>query len=195
MTAIVTPHQTPETAPARSPRRLWQVRELVMLGIFSAAAKVSTLAVALIGGGMNPVTLMAKNCIFTTLLVVLLCKIRKPGTLSLFMLVNFIISLMFLGGSITLLGPMLVSAAIAEGLIWLSGGPVKPWAPFVAVAAYDLISKVLSLGMSFLVSRENPAMLYVAVIFVAIGWLGSIGGLFAGHKAVKELRHAGFIAQ
>ncbi len=175
-------------------RSHWQVRELVMLGIFSAAAKVSTLVVALIGGGMNPLTLMAKNCLFTTLLVVLLCKVRKPGTLSLFMLVNFIISLLFLGGSVTLLGPMVLGAAVAEASIRLCGGVRKPWAPFVGVAAYDLISKVLSLGTTWLIARETPAMLFVVALFVAVGWLGSLAGLFAGHKAVKELRHAGFIA-
>lgn len=172
----------------------WQVRELVMVGVFSAAAKVSSLAVALVGGGMNPVTLLAKNCIFTTLLIILLFKVRKPGTLLLFMAINFLISLLLLGGSVTLLASLVIGAFAAEGAIRLGGGMDRPWGPFLGVALYDLLSKGLSLGMTWLVSRENPAVLYVVVPFVAIGYLGSIIGLFTGRKAVQELRRAGFTA-
>ena len=75
-------------------RHYWSARELVVLGVFSAAAKLSTLLVALVGGGMNPVSLLAKNLIFTTLLVVMLYKVRKPGTLALFVLVNMLISML-----------------------------------------------------------------------------------------------------
>ena len=175
----------------RSPSSLWQVRELVMLGVFSAAAKVATLAVALVGGGMNPLTLMAKNCIFTTLLLVLLFKVRKAGTLSLFMAVNFLISLLLLGGSVSLLASLVVGAAVAEAAVYAAGGMHKPWGPFVGVAVYDFLSKVLSLAMSWLISRENPALLYVVVPFVVFGYIGSVIGLFTGYKAVKELRHAG----
>lgn len=173
---------------------LWPVRELVMVGVFSAAAKVTTLAVALVGGGMNPVTLLAKNCIFTTLLIVLLFKVRKPGTLALFMSINFIISLLLLGGNVTLLVPLLIGACVAEGAVSLAGGINRPWGPFVGVAVYDLLSKVLSVGMSWVFSRENPALLYIVVPFVAIGYVGSLIGLFTGCKAVKELRRAGLAA-
>jgi energy-coupling factor transport system substrate-specific component len=177
-----------------APAPLWQVRELVLIGVFSAAVKVSTLAVALVGGGMNPVTLMAKNCIFTTLLVVLLVKVRKSGTLLLFMGVNFFVSLLLLGGSVALLAPLLAGACAGEGAIRLSGGMDRRWGPFVGVAVQDLLSKILSVGMVWVFSRENPALLYVVAPFVAIGYLGSVVGLFAGHKAVKELRRAGLAA-
>ena len=50
----------------------WNVRELVVIGIFAAVIKVSSILVALVGGGMNPLTLIMKNLLFTTLLVVLL---------------------------------------------------------------------------------------------------------------------------
>ena len=169
----------------------WQVRDLVMLGVFSAAAKVSTLFVALIGGGLNPISLMAKNCVFTTLLLVLLFKVRRPGALSLFMVVNFLISLLLLGGSVTLLVPLVIGAVLAEGAILVCGGIGRPWGPFVGVAVYDCISKLSSLGVTWIVSRENPALLYIVVPFVAFGYLGSIAGLFTGYKAVKELRRAG----
>ena len=43
--------------------------------------------------------------------------------------------------------------------------------------------------------RENPAMMVMVIPFVAIGYLGSVGGLFSGVKAVRELRHAGIIRQ
>ena len=59
---------------------------------------------------MNPVSLLAKNLIFTTLLVVMLYKVRKPGTLALFVLVNMLISMLLLGGSVTLLPAMLLAA-------------------------------------------------------------------------------------
>lgn len=191
-TAIAT-GSVPATGISKKPQR-WQVRELVMVGVFSAAAKVSSLAVALVGGGMNPVTLLAKNCIFTTLLIILLFKVRKPGTLLLFMGINFLISLLLLGGSVTLLASLVIGALAAEGAIRMGGGMDRPWGPFLGVALYDLLSKGLSLGMTWLVSRENPAVLYVVVPFVTIGYLGSIIGLFTGRKAVQELRRAGFAA-
>ena len=132
-------------------RHYWSARELVVLGVFSAAAKLSPLLVALVGGGMNPVSLLAKNLIFTTLLVVMLYKVRKPGTLALFVLVNMLISMLLLGGSVTLLPAMLLAAGCAEAAMACSGGMRKPWAPVLGVAVYDLTSKVFSLG----VSRES----------------------------------------
>ena len=79
-------------SPTRTLR--WSAHDLVVLGVFSAAAKLSTLVVALAGGGINPVTLLLKNLIFTTMLVVILYKVRTPGTLVLFMLVNMLGSLL-----------------------------------------------------------------------------------------------------
>ena len=169
-------------------RHYWSARELVVLGVFSAAAKLSTLLVALVGGGMNPVSLLAKNLIFTTLLVVMLYKVRKPGTLALFVLVNMLISMLLLGGSVTLLPAMLLAAAMA-----CSGGMRKPWAPVLGVAVYDLTSKVFSLCVSWLFMRESPALLYVIVPIVVIGYVGSLCGLFSGVRAVRELRHAGIV--
>lgn len=171
----------------------WSAQELVVLGVFSAAAKLSTLLVALVGGGMNPVSLLAKNLIFTTLLVVMLYKVRKPGTLTLFVLVNMLISMLLLGGSVTLLPAMLLAAGFAEAVVACSGGMGKPWSPVLGVAVYDLTSKVFSLGVSWLFMRENPALLYVIVPIVIIGYAGSFCGLFSGVRAVRELRHAGIV--
>ena len=168
-------------------RHYWSARELVVLGVFSAAAKLSTLLVALVGGGMNPVSLLAKNLIFTTLLVVMLYKVRKPGTLALFVLVNMLISMLLLGGSVTLLPAMLLAAVVC------AGGMRKPWAPVLGVAVYDLTSKIFSLCVSWLFMRESPALLYVIVPIVVIGYVGSLCGLFSGVRAVRELRHAGIV--
>ncbi len=176
-----------------NPRRYWSSHELVVLGVFAAAAKISTLLVALAGGGMNPVTLLAKNLIFTTLLVVMLYKVRKPGTLTLFVLVNMLVSLLLLGGSITLLPAMLAAALLAEFMMFSSGGMVRPWGPLVGVAVYDLSFRICSLGVSWLFMRENPAMLVAVVPVIALGYLGAFGGLFTGLHVVKELRHAGLV--
>ncbi len=166
-----------------------------MIGVFAAAAKVSTLMVALVGGGMNPITLMAKNCIFTTLMVVLLCKIRRPGTLALFAGINMLVSLLVLGSTVTLLVPMIFAAGAGEAVIALFGGKNNPKSPLAGAAVYDLLSKLLSLVFSWLLMRENPMLVYIAVPIVFLGWLGALGGLFLGWRAVKELKNAGIIAE
>ncbi|WP_276818854.1 MptD family putative ECF transporter S component [Mailhella massiliensis] len=173
----------------------WSARELVVIGVFAAASKVATLLVALAGGGMNPISLMGKNLVFTTLLVVMLCKVHRPGTLLLFTVINIIVSMLLLGASVTLLPPMLVAALAAEAAMWpgrTAGGARNA---VIGAAVFDIVSKVLSLGVSLLFLRENPAMMVMAVPFVAIGYLGSVGGLFSGVRAVRELRHAGIIHQ
>ena len=178
-------------SPTRALR--WCAPDLVVLGVFSAAAKLSTLVVALAGGGINPVTLLLKNLIFTTMLVVMLYKVRTPGTLVLFMLVNMLVSLLLLGGSVTLLPSMLGGALLGEAAAFAAGGLSRPWGPVLAVGVYDLSSKILSLGMSWLTLRESPGMLVPVAIIVALGYAGSFMGLFSGVRAVRELRHAGIV--
>ena len=138
---------------------------------------------------------MGKNLVFTTLLVVMLCKVHRPGTLLLFTVINIIVSMLLLGASVTLLPPMLVAALAAEAAMWpgrTAGGARNA---VIGAAVFDIVSKVLSLGVSWLFLRENPAMMVMAVPFVAVGYLGSVGGLFSGVRAVRELRHAGIIHQ
>ena len=105
----------------------WKSQELVMIGVFAAAIKLSSLLIALAGGGMNPVTLMLKNLVFTTLLIVLLAKVKKSGTLLLFTAVSMIVSVLLMGGSITLLPAALVGAIAAEIAILLTGGFKHTW--------------------------------------------------------------------
>ena len=173
----------------------WSARELVVIGVFAAASKVATLLVALAGGGMNPISLMGKNLVFTTLLVVMLCKVRRPGTLLLFTVINIIVSMLLLGASVTLLPAMFVAALAAEAAMWPGRASSGVGNALIGAAVFDVVSKVLSLGVSWLFMRENPAMMVMAVPFVLTGYIGSVGGLFSGARAVRELRHAGIIHQ
>lgn len=173
--------------------RRFEIRELVTIGIFSAVIKVSSLLVALVGGGMNPLTLILKNLVFTSLLVVMLHKVRKFGALTLFIVVNTLVSMLFMGGSVVLLPAMLAAGLAAECVILALGGYGRTMALMVGVAAYDILFKVGSLGVSWIYSREQPQMLVLASIFIAVGYLGSIAGLFVGQRFVRELRHAGIV--
>ena len=101
--------------------RYWAARELVAIGIFAAAAKLTSLLIALAGGGMNPATLLLKNLVFTTLVVVMLYKVRKQWTLLLFTTVNMLISLILLGGSVTLIPTAFAAALLGEGAMRLAG--------------------------------------------------------------------------
>lgn len=174
-------------------RSYFSCRELVVLGVFAAASKVVALVIALAGGGLNPLSLILKNLVFTTLLVVLLYKVRKPLTLVLFSLISGIISFLLLGGGITSVPVTLLAAACAEALVLLSGGVRRVYAPVAAAAFYDLISKLLSLGVSYLIMRESPGLMAVVVIIVAVGYTGSLLGLYTGVRAARELKHAGII--
>lgn len=171
----------------------FSAQDLVVIGVFAAASKVATLIVALAGGGMNPVSLMGKNLIFTMLLVVMLCRINKPGTLLLFTFINILVSMLLLGASVTLLPPMLIAALLAECAMYPYRNTDSLFAKILGAGIFDIVSKVLSLGVSYLMMRENPALMVMVVPFVALGYLGSLAGLFTGIKAVKELRHAGII--
>lgn len=173
----------------------WSARELVVIGIFAAASKVTTLLVALAGGGMNPISLMGKNLIFTMLLIVMLCKVGRPGTLALFTVINVIVSMLLMGASVTLIPPMLVAALCGELAMWPGRRCDGLWPKVAGAAVFDIVTKLLSLGVSWLMTRENPAIMAMVVPFAAIGYLGSLGGLYAGVRAVKELRHAGIIRQ
>ena len=110
-------------------RRRWEPRELVLIGVFAAAAKLSSLLIALAGGGMNPVSLLGKNLVFTTLMIVLLTKVPKLWTITLFTVVSMLVSVLLLGGSLTLLPAALLGALLAELFVVLTGGAQKPWPP------------------------------------------------------------------
>jgi len=188
-----TPVDAPPAENAFGPRRYWEARDLAVIGIFSALVKTTSVMVALVGGGMNPLTLILKNLVFTTLLVVALFKVKKLGTLLLFTVVNTIFGALLMGGELALLPPMLLAGLVAEGVIVTTGGDAKPLALMLGVAVYDLGYKAGALGLSWLFMREQPQLMGLITIMVIVGYTGALAGLVLGAKFVKELRHAGIV--
>lgn len=171
----------------------WGARDLVVIGVFAATAKLSTVLIAMVGGGMNPVSLLLKNVVFTTLLVIMLYKVRQPGTLSLFVIVSALVNFLLLGGNVTLIPPMLVAALVSEAVMKFVKSLGWKCAVFWGVGCFDFLSKGLSLAVSYLMMRESPALMAVVLPIVLIGYAGSLIGLYTGYRSMKELRHAGIV--
>lgn len=171
----------------------WGARDLVVIGVFAATAKLSTVLIAMVGGGMNPVSLLLKNVVFTTLLVIMLYKVRQPGTLSLFVIVSALVNFLLLGGNVTLIPPMLVAALVSEAVMKFVRSLGWKGAVFWGVGCFDFLSKGLSLAVSYLMMRESPALMAVVLPIVLIGYAGSLIGLYTGYRSMKELRHAGIV--
>lgn len=171
----------------------WGARDLVVIGVFAATAKLSTVLIAMVGGGMNPVSLLLKNVVFTTLLVIMLYKVRQPGTLSLFVIVSALVNFLLLGGNVTLIPPMLAAALISEAVMKFVKSLGWKGAVFWGVGCFDFLSKGLSLAVSYLMMRESPALMAVVLPIVLIGYAGSLIGLYTGYRSMKELRHAGIV--
>lgn len=171
----------------------WGARDLVVIGVFAATSKLSTVLIAMVGGGMNPVSLLLKNVVFTTLLVIMLYKVRQPGTLSLFVIVSALVNFLLLGGNVTLIPPMLVAALVSEAVMKFVKSLGWKGAVFWGVGCFDFLSKGLSLAVSYLMMRESPALMAVVLPIVLIGYAGSLIGLYTGYRSMKELRHAGIV--
>ncbi len=171
----------------------WGARDLVVIGVFAATAKLSTVLIAMVGGGMNPVSLLLKNVVFTTLLVIMLYKVRQPGTLSLFVIVSALVNFLLLGGNVTLIPPLLVAALVSEAVMKFVKSLGWKGAVFWGVGCFDFLSKGLSLAVSYLMMRESPALMAVVLPIVLIGYAGSLIGLYTGYRSMKELRHAGIV--
>ena len=174
--------------------RHWPTQELVTIGVFAAVIKASTLMVAFMGGGMNPVTLIAKNCLFAMLMIVLLHKAPRVGTLTLATLINILVSLVLMGQGMLSIPVSLVVCLLAEGAIAACGGYQKTSAVVLGVLFFEIGTKTVSLLMSYLSLREQPGMMLSVVAFVVIGSLGTFMGLFCGIRFTRELRHAGIIS-
>ncbi len=183
-----------QTTQTKTPRRpYWRPRELILVGAFAALIKVSSLLIALAGGGMNPLSLALKNAVATVLTVVLLLKVPKLGVLTLSVISQSIFALLLMGGNLMLLPGLLPAGLLGDGLIRLLGGYHKLWAVLVGVGVFDLVSKAIALGWSFVTFREDPRLFIMPAIFIGLGWLGALLGLGGGVRFVKELRHAGLI--
>ena len=177
---------------ARRPR--WSTRELVTIGVFATVIKASALMVAYMGGGMNPLTLAIKNCLFVTLMIVLLHKVPRLWTMTLAVGITSLVSLLLMGQAV-LHGPAaFVACLVGEGVIWLLGGYGKTRNIVAGVLTAELLTKFLGLTISWLTMREQPGMLITVSIFICIGITGTILGSFTGVRFTKELRHAGIIS-
>ncbi len=182
-----------DAAPARAPH--WNTRELVIVGVFATVIKASTIMVAYMGGGMNPVTLAAKNCLYTTLMIVLLHKVPRTWTMTLAVGLTALVSLLLMGQGV-LHGPATVLACLlGEGTIRALGGYGRTRNLVAGVLVAELASKAMSLSISWMMMREQPGMLITATVFVLIGVVGTFTGAFTGVRFMKELRHAGIISQ
>ena len=171
--------------------RLWGV------GFVSARIRLASLAIGGGGGGPNPVSLFVRNGLTTALLIVLVCRVRKFGVLCLYCFVNIVISFFMSGSVLIFLAPANIIAALASDLVIAAAGGYKNTLSVLAgVALYDLLSRGIALGFSFLVMRENLQLVAAGAMMIVLGYLGSlIVGLPAGYKFVKELRHAGLIRE
>ncbi len=173
----------------------WAPSELILIGTFTGLIKISTMLIALAGGGMNPVTLVLKNTVATSLLIILVYKIRKFGVLTLFSLINCLVSLLLMGGNpMTIIG-VIVAGILCDALIAPFQGFQKPFRLIFGIAVYDFLSRGISLGYSYFLYREETGMFVMGAIVVALGYMGCLAGLGTGLLFVKELRHAGVIRE
>lgn len=175
-------------------RGLFETRELVTIGLFSAAAKASSLMLALAGGGMNPVTLILKSAVHSALLVVLLAKVPKTGTLTLANLVGMLLSFLLMGQHIISLPAVLLGTILVEAAVRLAGGLSKrPRLAVPMLAASELLVRAVNVLVSYLTVREQPGLIVMVIAVSAASYVGILLGLAGGVRMAGELRHAGLI--
>ncbi|MDR2503692.1 MAG: MptD family putative ECF transporter S component [Deltaproteobacteria bacterium] len=182
-----------DAALAVAPRPRWNTRELTTIGVFATVIKASAIMLAYMGGGMNPITLALKNCLYVTLMLVLLHKVPRLWTLPLAVGVTSLVSLLLMGQGILLAPAALAAALLGEAVIRALGGYGRTRALVAGILTAELSAKALGLGLSWLSMREQPGMLITAAVFICIGASGTVMGCFAGLRFMKELRHAGLI--
>ncbi|MCG8632173.1 MAG: MptD family putative ECF transporter S component [Desulfobacterales bacterium] len=173
----------------------WTPSELITIGTFTGLIKISTMLIALAGGGMNPVTLILKNTVATSLLIILVYKVRKFGVLTLFSIINCLVSLVLMGGNPMTFAGVLVAGFFCDLLLAPADGFRTPWRLILVVGVFDFMSRAVSLGYSFLLYQEELRMFAVGAVVVSLGYLGCLAGLGTGILFVKELRHAGIIRE
>jgi energy-coupling factor transport system substrate-specific component len=179
----------------------WAPSELILIGTFTGLIKISTMLIALAGGGMNPVTLVLKNTVATSLLIILVYKIRKFGVLTLFSVISTLVSLLLMGGNHMSGGnPITIAGVILSGLLcdmfiapWQ--GVQNPIRLILGIGLFDFLTRAVSLVYSYFLYQEQIGMFMMGVIVVSLGYLGCLMGLGTGIIFVKELRHAGIIRE
>lgn len=173
----------------------WEPSELILIGTFTGLIKISTMLIALAGGGMNPVTLVLKNTVATSLLIILLYKIRKFGVLTLFSVINSLVSLLLMGGNPMSIAGVIVSGIVCDLFIAPWQGFKKPLRLILGIALFDFLSRTISLGYSYFLYQEQMGLFIMAAVVVGLGYFGCLMGLGTGIVFVRELRHAGIIRE
>ncbi|MCK5132587.1 MAG: MptD family putative ECF transporter S component [Candidatus Sabulitectum sp.] len=171
----------------------WETRELVIIGSFAALIKIISFLVSIAGGGMNPLALIAKNVVATSLLIILISSVRKFGVLTLYVAISGIIIMLTMGRGMMLLPGLLIAGILCELIIKFTGGYKSTRAIIMGVFFFDILFRVISLVLGFLFTRENPQLMIMAVVVVSIGYVGCLIGLGVGSAFAKELKHAGII--
>ncbi|MDR1044349.1 MAG: MptD family putative ECF transporter S component [Candidatus Adiutrix sp.] len=175
-------------------RGLFETRDLVTIGLFAGAAKAVTLMLALVGGGMNPVTMILKSAVFSALWVLLLTKVPKTGALTLANTVAGLLGFFLLGQAVISLPSLILATLAVEFLIAALGGLARgPHLAVLAVALSELAMRLINLFFAYLAMREQPELMIMVLMISAASYLGILLGLFGGWKMVGELRHAGLI--
>ena len=172
----------------------WSTQELVTIGVFAAVTKLTTLLVAFAGGGMNPASLIAKNCLFAMLMIVLLHKVPKIGTLTLATLVGALVALLLMGQGVMHAPGAIFICLLADGLVHILGGYGKTRNLVIGILVYEIGAKAIGIFFSWLTLREQPALMIPIASFIAIGCIGTFLGLAFGVRFTRELRRAGIIA-
>ncbi len=170
----------------------WDINELVTIGIFAVVIKISSYLIALAGGGMNPLAFLLKNIVVVAITFVLMSKIKKYGTLTLYALIVLAVSLLFGRGGHSTLG-MVLSGIIADIFMKLINGYQKPWKIGLGIFIYETVSRFITMGVAMFTARESSGMMMMAIIAVAIGYVGCLAGIPVGFYFTKELKHAGLI--
>lgn len=175
-------------------RGFFETRDLVTIGLFAGAAKAATLVLALVGGGMNPVTMILKSAAFSAILVVMLAKVPKLGALTLANAVAAFLGFFLMGQAMISLPSALLACLTVEILVYSAGGfKNRLWLAALAVALSELAMRLMNLIVTYLAMREQPGLVVMVAMISAMSYIGILIGLFGGFKMVKELRHAGLI--
>jgi energy-coupling factor transport system substrate-specific component len=173
---------------------IFETSDLVTIGLFAAGAKASSLFLALVGGGMNPLTMILKSAVYAALLVLLLAKVPKTGALTLANLVGALLAFYFLGQAMVTIPALVVGTLIVEIFIKAIGGlEKKPGLVILTVGLSELMIRFINLAISYIMVREQPNLLIMVIIVVAFSYVGILLGLVGGYYMTKELRHAGLL--
>ncbi len=170
------------------------VRDLVFIGVFGAVIKAASLIIAFFGGGMNPLTLIVKNFVYASLMLVLVHKVAKPWTMTLAVLVTSLVSLMLMGQGVLHTPGALAACLVAEAAVFALGGYGRTVNLVIGILALETATKAVSIGLAYLHYREQPGLLVMPLIIIGIGCIGTLLGLAGGVKFVKELRHASILS-